>query len=221
MSFEKVEIGNATLYRGDCREVLPTLPKFDLVLTDPPYGIGFAAQPTKWSRDNVARESEEWDDDAPDVMPIIAKGRLAMVWGGNHFKLPLSRGWLSWVKPPGLPSYGTTELCWTNIAMPCRHLSCERCNGDKEQHPTQKPIRLIKWCLSFAPKAKTVCDPFMGSGTTGVACAEMGLQFTGIEREQKYFDIACRRIEDAQRQSKLFEPTGRAYKPMQQAEMIV
>lgn len=220
MSFEKVEIGNATLYRGDCREVLPTLPKFDLVLTDPPYGIGFAAQPTKWSRDNVARESEEWDDDAPDVMPIIAKGRLAMVWGGNHFKLPLSRGWLSWVKPPGLPSYGTTELCWTNIAMPCRHLSCERCNGDKEQHPTQKPIRLIKWCLSFAPKAKTVCDPFMGSGTTGVACAEMGLQFTGIEREQKYFDIACRRIENAQRQSQLFEPEAVTAPIMKQESLI-
>lgn len=220
MSFEKVEIGNATLYRGDCREVLPTLPKFDLVLTDPPYGIGFAAQPTKWSRDNVARESEEWDDDAPDVMPIIAKGRLAMVWGGNHFKLPLSRGWLSWVKPPGLPSYGTTELCWTNIAMPCRHLSCERCNGDKEQHPTQKPIRLIKWCLSFAPKAKTVCDPFMGSGTTGVACAEMGLQFTGIEREQKYFDIACRRIENAQRQSQLFEPEAVTAPIMKQEALI-
>ena len=220
MSFEKVEIGNATLCRGDCREVLPTLPKFDLVLTDPPYGIGFAAQPTKWSRDNVARESEEWDDDAPDVMPIIAKGRLAMVWGGNHFKLPLSRGWLSWVKPPGLPSYGTTELCWTNIAMPCRHLSCERCNGDKEQHPTQKPIRLIKWCLSFAPKAKTVCDPFMGSGTTGVACAEMGLQFTGIEREQKYFDIACRRIENAQRQSQLFEPEAVTAPIMKQEALI-
>ena len=220
MSFEKVEIGNATLYRGDCREVLPTLPKFDLVLTDPPYGIGFAAQPTKWSRDNVARESEEWDDDAPDVMPIIAKGRLAMVWGGNHFKLPLSRGWLSWVKPPGLPSYGTTELCWTNIAMPCRHLSCERCNGDKEQHPTQKPIRLIQWCLSFAPKAKTVCDPFMGSGTTGVACAEMGLQFTGIEREQKYFDIACRRIENAQRQSQLFEPEAVTAPIMKQESLI-
>ena len=220
MSFEKVEIGNATLYRGDCREVLPTLPKFDLVLTDPPYGIGFAAQPTKWSRDNVARESEEWDDDAPDVMPIIAKGRLAMVWGGNHFKLPLSRGWLSWVKPPGLPSYGTTELCWTNIAMPCRHLSCERCNGDKEQHPTQKPIRLIQWCLSFAPKAKTVCDPFMGSGTTGVACAEMGLQFTGLEREQKYFDIACRRIENAQRQSQLFEPEAVTAPIMKQESLI-
>jgi len=211
MSVEKVEIGSATLYHGDCRAVLPLLPDFDLVLTDPPYGIGYAANPTKWSRDNVARESEEWDDEIPDVLPIVAKGKFAMVWGGNHFPLPPKRGWLSWVKPPRLPSYGTTELCWTNLEMPCRHLVCERCNGDKEQHPTQKPIRLIEWCLAFAPpNAKTVCDPFMGSGTTGVACARMGVQFVGIERERKYFDIACRRIEDAQRQSSLFPETVKA-----------
>jgi len=198
-------IGLATLYLGDCREVLPTLPTFDLVLTDPPYGIGYAAQPTKWSRDNVARESEEWDDELPDVLPIIEKGTFAMVWGGNHFPLPPSRGWLSWVKPPGLPSYGTTELCWTNLAMPCRHLACERCNGDKEQHPTQKPLRLMEWCLSFAPDARTVFDPFMGSGTSGVAAVKMGRTFTGVEREPKYFEIACKRIEDAQRQVTMFE----------------
>ena len=196
-------IGDATLYLGDCLEILPKLPLVDLVLTDPPYGIGYAAQPTKWSRDNVARKAEEWDDELPDVLPIVAKGKFAMVWGGNHFPLPPQRGWLSWVKPPGLPSYGTTELCWTNLAMPCRHLACERCNGDKEQHPTQKPLRLIKWCISFAPNAETVLDPFMGSGTTGVACAQLGRKFIGIEIEPRYFDIACRRIEDAYRQQPL------------------
>ena len=89
--------------------------------------------------------------------------------------------------------------------MPCRHLACERCNGDKEQHPTQKPLRLIEWCLSFAPDARTVCDPFMGSGTTGVACVDIGKAFVGIERERKYFDIACRRIEQAYAQPRLFE----------------
>jgi DNA modification methylase len=201
---EIVTIGNATLYHADCRDVLPTLPKFDLVLTDPPYGIGYAAQPTKWSRDNVGRDAEQWDDELPDVLPIVAKGKVAMVWGGNHFPLPPSRGWLSWVKPPGLPSYGTTELCWTNVSMPCRHLECERCNGDKYPHPTQKPIRLIEWCISFTPKAQTILDPFMGSGTTGVACANLGKTFTGIERERKYFDIACERIERAYAQQRLF-----------------
>jgi site-specific DNA-methyltransferase (adenine-specific)/modification methylase len=202
---EKVIIGDCEIWHGDCREVLPMLPQVDLILTDPPYGIGYAAQPTKWSRDNMAREAEEWDNELPDVLPIVAKGNFAMVWGGNHFPLPPTRGWLAWVKPPGLPSYGTTELCWTNLSMPCRHLACERVNGGKEQHPTQKPVRLMEWCLSFAPKARTVCDPFMGSGTTGVAYARMGLQFVGIERERKYFDIACRRIEQAYAQRRLFD----------------
>lgn len=74
----------------------------------------------------------------------------------------------------------------------------------RREHPTQKPVRLMELCLDMHPKAKTVCDPFMGSGTTGVACARMGLQFTGIERERKYFDIACRRIEQAYAQPRLF-----------------
>lgn len=73
--FEEVTIGDCRLILGDCREVLPTLPQVDLVLTDPPYGIGYAAQPTKWSRDNVAREPEEWDDELPDIMPIVEQSR--------------------------------------------------------------------------------------------------------------------------------------------------
>jgi len=217
--FEEVTIGDCRLILGDCREVLPTLPQVDLVLTDPPYGIGYAAQPTKWSRDNVAREPEEWDDELPDIMPIVEKGKFAMVWGGNHFPLPPKRGWLSWVKPPGLPSFGTMELCWTNLNMPCRHLACERCNGNKEYHPTQKPLRLIEWCISFAPNAKTVLDAFMGSGTTGVACAQLGKRFTGIERERKYFDIACERIARAQAQGQLLPPEPVAAPEQQTMEL--
>lgn len=126
-----------------------------------------------------------------------------MIWGGNHFALPPKRGWLVWTKPPGLPSYGDAELCWTNIEMPVRHLACERCNGDKVGHPTQKPIRLINWCLSFT-KAQTILDPFMGSGTTGVACANLGRKFIGIEINEAYFNIAVERITNAYRQEKLF-----------------
>ena len=131
-------IGDCQLYLGDCRDILPTLPKVDAVITDPPYGIGYAASPTKWSRDNVSRGKHDWDDEVPDVLPLINVAKDVMIWGGNHFDLPPSRGWLSWVKPAGLPSYGTTELCWTNIDMPCRHLECERCNGDKWNHPDRK-----------------------------------------------------------------------------------
>jgi hypothetical protein len=125
---------------------------------------------------------------------VLKYAEKVMIWGGNHFALPPSRGWLVWVKPPGLPSYGTAELCWTNIEMPVRHLNCERCNGDKYNHPTQKPIALIKWCLSFAKDAKTVIDPFMGSGTTLRAAKDLGLSAVGIEIEERYCEIAANRL---------------------------
>ena len=227
MTFEKVEIGNATLYRGDCRDVLPTLPQFDLILTDPPYGIGYAANPIVGKGKSASNHSKkQWDSIAPSqgfICDVVCKGREAIVWGGNYFQLPLSRGWLSWFKPDGPPSMGHFELAWTSFDMLSRQFerSIGATNAERAGHPTQKPILLMEWCLSFAPLAKTVCDPFMGSGTTGVACAAFDRQFVGVEIDQQYFDVACRRIEDAQRQSKLFEPTGRAYKPMQQAEMIV
>lgn len=202
-----VIIGNATLYCGDCRDVLPLLPKVDAVITDPPYGIGFAASPTKWSRDNEGRAGKDWDDEIPDLSPFLSIGKEVIIWGGNHFPLPPSRGWLAWIKPPGLPSYGSAELCWTNIEMPVRHLEVGRCSTDKVPHPTQKPLSLMVWCIEHCKKnPQTILDPFMGSGTTGVAAVQMGRTFIGIEREQKYFDIACQRIENAQRQVSLFDP---------------
>ena len=82
-------------------------------------------------------------------------------------------------------------------------------------HPTQKPVALMAWCLSFAPDAQTVLDPFMGSGTTGVACKQLGKAFTGIERERRYFDIACQRIARAQAQGQMF-PSEPARTPEQQ-----
>ena len=200
-----VIIGDATLYLGDCMDILPTLGKVDAVITDPPYGIGYSSSPTKWSRDNVGRSGEDWDDKAPSVDGLLIPGADVMIWGGNHFALPPSRGWLMWVKPPGLPTYGTAELCWTNISMPVRHLEAGRCNGDKWNHPTQKPLPLMLWCIGFT-KGKTILDPFMGSGTTGVAAIQMGRKFIGIEREPNYFDIACQRIEQAAAQGQMFAP---------------
>jgi site-specific DNA-methyltransferase (adenine-specific) len=200
-------IGNATLYLGDCRDILPTLPKVDLVLTDPPYGIGFAASPTKWQRLD-GKLPEEWDDEAPDfIAEVLSIGESAMVWGGNYFALPPSRGWLSWFKPDAPPSMAHFEMCWTSFDMNARQLSCSisQTNPERVGHPTQKPLRLIEWCINLAPKTtSTVADPFMGSGTTGVACANLGKTFYGIEREPKYFDIACQRIENAYRQERLF-----------------
>ena len=205
---EKVTIGNCELWHGDCREVLPQLGEFDLILTDPPYGIGYAAHPVR--AENGLHEKMDWDNAPPPAWLfglMQEKAKLMIVWGGNYMQLPPSRGWLAWRKPDRVPSAADFELAWTSMDMNARLIdqSIAATNAERAGHPTQKPLRVMEWCLSFAPKAQTVCDPFLGSGTTGVACARMGLQFVGIERERKYFDIACRRIEQAYAQPRLFE----------------
>ena len=204
---EKVVIGNAELWHGDCREVLPLLPKHDLVLTDPPYGIGFAAQPTDYQRKNGMKPAD-WDNaPAPDWLIGLMREKTGalIVWGGNYYALPLTRGWLAWRKPDAPPSMAHLELAWTSYDMNAKMLdhSIAATNAERAGHPTQKPVRVMAWSLEFAPDAQTVLDPFMGSGTTGVACAQLGKAFTGIERERKYFDIACERIRRAQAQGSL------------------
>jgi len=218
VSAEKVVIGNAELWLGDCREVLPLLPSVDLILTDPPYGIGIDGQKESVSRNPKHRRKAHdfmgWDDETPDrlvfeLMRYKSAGQI--VWGGNYFtdKLPFpTKGWLFWDKGQRGLTMSDGELAWTSYDFPMRAYTLNRValqEGGGTEHPTQKPLRLMTWCLDLVPEARTVCDPFMGSGTTGVACAQLGRKFTGIERERKYFDIACRRIEDAQRQVKLFE----------------
>lgn len=216
MSGEIVTIGQATLYHGDCREILPALPKVDLVLTDPPYGIGEAAGKNK-SRGNLAIAkdygNDEWDNQPIDddlLRLTIEAGKNAIIFGGNYFNVPPSPCWLVWDKE-NTGDFADAELAWTNLDKAVR-LKRYMWNGmlraNNEQrgdHPTQKPIGVMLWALSLAPKTtSTVADPFMGSGTTGVACANMGKTFIGIERERKYFDIACERIERAYAQKRLF-----------------
>ena len=201
---EKVVIGNAELWHGDCRGILPTLPECDLILTDPPYGIA------KQMADGIGHKwDHEWDDTTPPDWIfglMMEKGRCLIVWGGNYYKLPPSRGWLSWFKPDAVPTMAQLEMAWTSMDMNAKQLkhSIAATNAERVGHPTQKPVRVMEWSLSFAEGAKTVCDPFMGSGTTGVACANHEKQFFGIERERKYFDIACERIARAQDQERLF-----------------
>lgn len=204
---EKVTIGNATLYLGDCLEILPTLPKVDAVVTDPPYGLGkkWAGGP-KWHLahgGNGHDAIKEWDAEAPDMSWIDVP---AIVWGGQYFSLPPSSGWLVWDKIVRNFTSGHCELAWTNIDQPVRafNFSHGALATEGKIHPTQKPLPLMEWCLSFLPDSKTILDPYMGSGTTGVACANLGRDFIGIEIERKYFDIACERIEAAQSQGRLF-----------------
>ena len=222
---EKVVIGSAELWHGDCREVLPMLPKHDLLLTDPPYGIDAAKGKAHSSiRDNDAWERQEWDKARPAAWLfglMRERGDTVMIWGGNYFAdmLPAKSGWLVWRKPQAETGFSLAdvELCWTSLDFAARTLTHQRRDGN--EHPTQKPVAVMAWSMSFAPKAQTVLDPFMGSGTTGVACAARGLAFTGIERERKYFDIACERISRAQTQGQLMPPEPTAVAVQQSLEL--
>ena len=187
----------ATIYLGDCRDVLPQLAQVDLVCTDPPYGIGFAAQPTKWQR-RAGQTPEGWDDLAPTeaVLGLLRIARNTAIWGGNYFPLPISRGWLTWFKPDAPPSMASVELAWTSLNQNARQIShsISATNGERVGHPTQKPIAVMKWCLGFFPDARTVLDPFMGSGTTLRAAKDLGIKSMGIEIEEKYCEIAAKRL---------------------------
>jgi len=186
------------IYLGDCREILPRLPNVDLAtITDPPYGIGFAAQPTKWQR--LARQSPmPWDDKTADLSVLLGCfGHFPMaIWGGNYFQLPISRGWLSWFKPDAPPSMGNVELAWTNQSANTRQISCSisKTNAERVGHPTQKPLKVIRWTIQQMPHAKTILDPYMGSGTTLRAAKDLGLQAIGIEIHEPYAEIAANRL---------------------------
>ena len=201
---EKVVIGNATLYCGDCLEILPTLPKVDAVVTDPPYGINI----NKSNRLSISRGhvEEKWDEIPADIDWILDMNCHAIIWGGNYFKLPPTRCFLIWDKNNPERDFADCEMAWTNLDGVARRIIQRPMNMDGGKvHPTQKPVRVIDWCLSFLRESKLILDSYMGSGTTGVSCANLGKSFIGIERERRYFDIACGRIAAAQSQGRLFE----------------
>lgn len=206
-------IGDARLILGDCMEVLPTLTAVDAVVTDPPYGIGI----TRSNRLAVSRGmgGGTWDDAPADMSWLLPMRKPAIVWGGNYFSLPPTRAPLVWDKDNAGRDFADFEMAWSNLDMVARRIVYRPMNMDGgKEHPTQKPIAVMEWCLGFLPDAQTILDPFMGSGTTGVACAKLGRKFVGIEIEPRYFDIACRRIEEAYRQPRLFADP--APKPVQE-----
>ena len=200
------------------------------ILTDPPYGIG-ADQNKRANQQHgkAAAPSKDygvgsWDARAPDMSWAYHAGIPAIIWGGNFFAPPASAAWLVWDKENGTNRYADCELAWSNLNQAVRRLKWrwagmlqqDMTNKEARVHPTQKPVALMKWCLGFLPNAQTILDPFMGSGTTGVACANLGRKFIGIEIERKYFDIACERIAAAQAQGRLFEAKPEA-KPQQES----
>lgn len=231
-------IGNATLYLGDCRDILPELSKVDSVITDPPYGQAYKVNTfhkggtrensvvqrngkTLMVRPNVHAEID--GDDAPfDPAHLLDLAPAVLMWGSHKFghRLPQGRT-LVWDKVPTgkVRSQGDGETAWTNVnpdgplrifrllwdglcvGEGARH---EVTAGQKRHHPMQKPEALMRWCIQQVGEPASILDPYMGSGSTGVAALQMGRTFVGVESVPAYFDIACRRIEDAQRQGRMF-----------------
>lgn len=196
------------LIHADCREVLPTLGRFDLLLTDPPYGIGEAAGKNK-SRGCIAVSKDygnlSWDSSiSPVVYDAIKVCDKAIVFGGNYYELPPSSCWIVWDKDNGETDFADAELAWTNFKTAVRIFKykwqgmLQGCMGTKKEqreHPTQKPLPLMLWCIeNYSEKGKLILDPFAGSGTTGRACKDLGRKCVLIEREEKYCAIAARRM---------------------------
>jgi len=200
-------IGSAVLYLGDCREVLPTLERVDAVVTDPPFGVGNFVQITG----NLRGEEVTWNDAPPDpeifaLLREISDHRI--IWGANFFNcFEEDGGAIVWDKNQPIPNFSKCEIAscshlkktemvrilWSGGSMP-----------KDSDHPCERPVGLYRWCINYLPNPRTILDPFMGSGSCGVAAIKLGRSFVGIEREPRYFDIACKRIEAAHRQKDLF-----------------
>jgi len=198
----------------DCLEFMRNVPDkyFDLVLTDPPYGINFAK--THTGNGWVARESKDWDKERPGeeyFKEIIRISKNQIIWGGNYFAdlLPPSQCWLAWDKGQREFSLADGEFAWTSYDKAARFFAMSRAEAlqekkhikREERHPTQKPLKLIRWCLESIAKCNSnmkVFDPFMGSGTTAVVCESLGLDWCGCELEPDYIEIANKRLKKVQ-----------------------
>lgn len=214
---QPVIIGPAELYLGDCAGILPIIGKVDAVISDPPYGLGMQNRADGGgvtSRASGAKiyERSDWDFSPPEksvLDALRAMSKTQIFWGANHFSdlLPASPQWLIWNKIQRGFSLADCEMAWSSQPRAARVFDCSRRQAqlDGLVHPTQKPVALMAWCIKQVRVSDVILDPYMGSGTTGVAAVQLGRKFVGIERDPKYFDIACQRIERAVAQGQLFE----------------
>lgn len=202
---------SVTIYNADCRQVLPFLGTFDLLLTDPPYGIDESSK-KQASRQGHGLASQrdygeyEWDKEPTPRWFLDAaqeSAKTSILWGGNYYGLPSSSCWLVWDKDNGTTDFADCELAWTNMRRAVRKFKwkwqgmLQENMGDKKEnrvHPTQKPLALMRWCLSLVPDASTVLDPFAGSGTTLVAATMEGRKAVGIEINERYCEAAANRL---------------------------
>lgn len=208
----RVEIGPATLYLGDNRDVVAPEWRTMAVVADPPYGMG-------WKPDKAFRNPRDGSQHASAWRPIVGddkpfdptpwlRYREVILWGANHYWSRLPRGaTLVWVKkrPPAFGKFlSDAEIAWKKggkgvwCFADVRGNTARRIEGlGRARHPTQKPVPLMRWCIERWTRAATILDPYMGSGTTGVAAVQAGRRFIGIELDREYFEAACERISDA------------------------
>jgi DNA modification methylase len=211
------QIGDCTLYLGDCLEIMPTLGKVDAVVTDPPYGLGdWNNRGTNKGRPFDSDATQAWDKAiSQHHIDAMVRGSLHQIfWGANYYSdlLPRSKQMYVWNKGIRNMHFNDCEIAWCSGWREASRMFDLSPAGLAKQHPTQKPLKLMKWCIGRLPNGtQTVLDPFMGSGTTGVACVKLGRKFIGIELDEGYFDIACKRIEEAYKQPDMFiEPPAKA-----------
>jgi len=225
-------IGDATLYLGDCMDILPTLGKVDAVITDPPYGVGLGSHKGAAETRSgllVKQGYESYDDTienfaavvVPAIVLALSKAERGLVFcsdkGAWLLPAPAALGGVFMPAACGRNAWGYQSLAHALLygKAPDLHLGAKATairsseSADKNGHPCPKPTGWMSWAVGLASRPlETALDPFMGSGTTGVACVQLGRKFIGIEREPKYFEIACRRIEQAVNQGQLFTPAA-------------
>ena len=215
---EIVTIGDATLYLGDCMDILPTLDKVDAVITDPPFGVGNFVQTTGniRGRGELKGELVQWNELAPtaeffDLLKKISTHRI--IWGANFFNCFEDKGGaIIWDKVQPMPNFSKADIASCThfqkteiVRIPWTNFNVAR--EAETDHPCERPVQLYEWCINYLPKVQSVLDPYLGSGSCGVAAIRAGRKFIGIEKNPKYFEAACKRIENAQRQESLF-PVG-------------
>jgi site-specific DNA-methyltransferase (adenine-specific) len=212
--------GLITIFCGDCRAIVPLLPKFDLLLTDPPYGINVArkgtvgtsatetSKRTGWNAPCTKFEPVKWDKEAPPpwiLHMLIGHAKQSILWGGNFYKdLDRASCWLVWDKVNGKTSFADCELAWTNMKKAVRlfrwrwngMLQQDMKNKEKRVHPTQKPVPLMEWCIGHAKEPRMILDPYMGSGSTLVAAHRLGICAVGIDIHEPYCAAAVQRLRD-------------------------
>jgi hypothetical protein len=208
---QRLVLPGCVLYRADCWDVIGDVAA-DAIITDPPYGGSYASDPLPVMKREgrvVNHKPQTWDEKPDeDVMTLPSLAPVVVIWGGNYYALPPRRGWLVWQKPDRPPSMADAEMAWVSRDMNTRIIpwTIAATNTERVGHPTQKPVRVMSWSMEQAkvPEGATVLDPFMGSGSTAIACIRTGRPFIGVERDPDHFNTAVERIRRELAQGDLF-----------------